>query len=196
LEVAAQGGTALVQISAAREVSAMTDVQSPIAPRTTHVERRRSTVNAWLVGGLVLALAALIGMGAWFYYDHNQTPSTPTAAPTASAGAATPAVRAMLAIRVAAVNNGDKQTLMNVYAPDAVVEERDQTPAVIYSGNEKIATVLTGYHSMGWTLEQAGPASQQGMFVSEPLIWSGGSGIAVYELNAQGLIAHQWVFGG
>jgi len=174
----------------------VTDLQHGIVPQTTPVEHRRSTVNAWLVGGLVLALVALVGLGVWAYNDHNQTPSNPAAAPTATAGLAPQAVTAMLASRVAAVNNGDKQTLMRVYAPNAVVEERDQTPAVIYSGNEKIATVLTGYHSMGWTLQQAGAASQQGMFVSEPLIWSGGSGIAVYELNDQGLIAHQWVIGG
>lgn len=169
----------------------MTDLQHETVRETTPAEQHRSALTWWLAGALVVALAAVVGLGAWTWYDHSQTSTSPPAA----SGLATDAVTTLLASRVAAVNNGDKQALMNVYASDAVVEERDQNPPVIYSGNEQIATILTGYHSMGWSLHQTGVAIHQGRYVSEPLEWSGGSGIAVYEIDDQGLIAHQWVIG-
>jgi hypothetical protein len=170
----------------------VTDLQHEIvpdhAPREHHPQ---STLTWWLAGSLVLALLAVVGLGAWVYSDHHQA----TAAPVTATGVAPPAIAAVLASRVAAVNSGDKQTLTKIYGPTAVVEERDQNPAVIYSGNERIATILNGYHMMGFSLHETGVAVKQGQFVAEPLEWSSGGGIAVYEFNDQGVIIHQWVIG-
>ena len=170
----------------------MTDLQHEIGPDHASMEHHpHSTLTWWLAGGLLLALLAVVGLGVWVYSDHHQTTATP---PTAS-GVASPAITAVLASRVAAVNSGDKQTLTKIYGPTAIVEERDQNPAVIYSGNERMATILNGYHMMGFSLRETGVAVEQGQFVAEPLEWSSGGGVAVYEFNDQGVIIHQWVIG-
>jgi len=93
------------------------------------------------------------------------------------------------------VNGGDKEGIASHYSTSAVVEERDQDPPVTYSGNERIASVLSGYQLLGFSIHQRGVAVQQGRWVAEPLVWSNGEGIAVYEIGEDGVIAHQWVIG-
>ena len=108
--MAAQGGVALVA-SGGREVSAGTDVQHEIAPETAPVVHHRSTLNWWLAGGLVVALLAVIGLGAWVYNDHHQT----TTGLTTTQAAAVAAVDASLA----AQNANDCTALANSLTSDA-----------------------------------------------------------------------------
>lgn len=39
------------------------------------VERHRSALTWWLIGGLALALVVVAGLGSWLYTDHHQTES-------------------------------------------------------------------------------------------------------------------------
>ncbi len=139
---------------------------------------------------LALAAAVLLGVIGGVVVGRATAPDPPP-----PAGLATSQVADLLASRVSAVNDGDKESIAIHYSTNAVVEEHDQDPPVIYSGNERIASVLSGYQLLGFRIQQQGVAMQQGSWVAEPLTWSNGEGIAVYEIDDDGVIAHQWVFG-
>lgn len=67
-------------------------------------------VNRWLAGGLVVALLAVIGLGAWIFYDRNHSGLTT---------AQTAAVAAVNA-NLAAHNADDWAGIANTMTPDVV----------------------------------------------------------------------------
>jgi hypothetical protein len=77
-----------------------------------------------------------------------------------------------------------------------MLEEMDQSPPVVTTGNEAISNHLQYYVDMGFRLETLGAALQNGKYVTEVLDWSGGGGVAVYEIDENLKITHQWVLGG
>jgi hypothetical protein len=138
-----------------------------------------------VLAGLILSLIAGVLIG-------RQT-STPQDPP----GLAGSTVTAMLADRVAAVNDGTAEEIAAFYTDDAVLEEFDQQSAVITTGGPAIGGHLSAYALMGLRLQQTGTPTQLSAFVAEPLLWSEGyGGIVVYRLAEDGRIAHQWVMGG
>jgi hypothetical protein len=109
---------------------------------------------------------------------------------------ASPEVTAMLRDRVNAVNTLGPDAIASFYAEDAVLEEMDQSPPVVTTGNDAIGSHLHDYVDMGFRLEALGAALQNGKYVTEVLDWSGGGGVAVYEIDENLKITHQWVLGG
>lgn len=105
-------------------------------------------------------------------------------------------VTGMLRDRVIAVNTMGPDAIASFYADDAVLEEMDQSPPVVTTGNEAIGSHLQHYVDMGFRLETLGVALQNGKYVTEVLDWSGGGGVAVYEIDENRKITHQWVLGG
>jgi ketosteroid isomerase-like protein len=92
----------------------VTDLQHEIVPETAPAVHHRSKLNWWLAGGLVVALLAVIGLGAWVYHDHNQTPTTPTLTSTQAAGVA------VVKANIAALNAADYTALANTMTSDVV----------------------------------------------------------------------------
>jgi ketosteroid isomerase-like protein len=88
----------------------VTDLQHEFVPETAPVEHHRSTLNRWLAGGLVVALLAAIGLGAWVFYDHNHTDLTSTQT----------AAVAVVNANLAAHNADDWTALTNTMTSDAV----------------------------------------------------------------------------
>lgn len=83
-------------------------------------------------------LLAAVGVGILIGRATVEEP----AVPPQPFGLASANVQAILAGRMAALNKGDAHALAAFYAPDAILEERDQYPAVITKGSKKIASHL------------------------------------------------------
>ena len=149
----------------------MTDRQHETVPDTVSVEHDPTPLTRWLAGVLAVAMLALVGLGGWFVHDHDRA-ATADAVP----GLASPAVTAMLAARVAAVNGGTAADIASFYATDAVLEERDQNPAVVTKTSNNIGEWLYVYQSAGFRLQRTGTATALGPYVTEPLLWSDGGG--------------------
>ena len=149
----------------------------------THV--RRPHLNIWLVAVIAL-LVALVTVGAWALVDRQA--GTPE-------GLASADVATMLDGRMVAANGGDWKAFAGYYAKDAVLEERDAVPAVVTRGREEIVARVRGLHFLGLRLVSESAPIQVGPFVAQAADWVGAHGILVYELDANGKIAHQWVMG-
>ena len=149
---------------------------------------RRWHVGPLLVTVLVLA-AALVALGTWTLVDRQESSST--------TGLASPKVVAMLRNRIAALNSGDDKAIAAFYARDAVLEERDVTPAVVTSGSQQIGERIGSIVRLfGMQLEPTGPMVRLGGTVAEATSVPGNPDegfILAYRLDAQGKIAHQWV---
>ncbi len=161
----------------------------------THVEgspARRVSSRAWATVGAVVVLLAAVGVGVLI---GRATAEEPAAAPQ-PLGLASADVQTMLGGRMAALNSGDAQALAAFYAPDGILEERDQQPAVITKGSEEIASHLHEYFNLGFRLRSESVAVTWGPYVTEAATWSGGGGILVYQLDPDLKIVHQWVIGG
>lgn len=148
---------------------------------------RRPHINGWLVAVIAL-VAALVALGAWALLD-RETGTTE--------GLASSEIATMLDGRMAAANAGDWEAFAGYYAKSAVLEERDVVPAVVTSGREEIAARVEGLHALGLRLVSESTPIQFGPFVAQAAAWGGEEygGILVYELDANGKIAHQWVLG-
>jgi hypothetical protein len=94
-------------------VSVVTDLQHETLPETVPAEHHRSALVWWLAGGLAVALLAVIGLGAWVYYDHNQTTTTGLTSTQAAAVAAVDA-------HMAAMNANDPAAIANTATSDVV----------------------------------------------------------------------------
>ena len=159
-------------------------------PHRIHLRRPRS--NPRLIAVVTLS-AALVGLGAWAIVDRTTSSSS-------TPGLASPQVVAMLRDRVAAVNGGDAKSIAAFYTSDAVLEERDVTPAVITRGRDQIAERIAGIvRTFGMQLEPTGPVIRLGATVAEATRASTGGTfgddgfVIAYQLGANGRIAHQWV---
>ena len=162
-------------------------------PPQTHVHRPR--VNPWLMAVVVLA-AALVGLGAWVIVD--QTRSSSGVSPKSStAGLASPTVVAMLRERLAALNGGDPKTISAFYTRHAVLDDRAAQPPLKTVGSQEIGKLLHFYvKTLGMQLESVGPIVQVGSGVAEATRVPGSTNdgfMLVYNLAANGKIAHQWV---
>jgi hypothetical protein len=168
------------------------------AGRSAHA--RRPHVNPWLVAVVALA-AALVGLSTWVIVDRTTNASTaPVTSPTL--GLASPEVTTMLENRIAAWDSGDGKAVAAFYSKNAVMEERDVTPAVVTTGRTQIGTRLQWIIDLGLRMKPVGTPVQVGRFVGEPVrfyaVGGGavGEGVLVFELDKYtGKIAHQWVTG-
>lgn len=158
----------------------------PFARRPT----QHRVASSWVVGTtavllLIAALTAGLVIGR---------ATAPERAGTQPLGLATAAIDKTLADRIQAINSGDVKRLTSIYAPEAVLEERDQVPAVFTRGNIAIAEHLARYYGLGFRLKSESVPVQVGSYVAEGARWSGGvTGILVYSFDAKGRIVYQWV---
>ena len=159
---------------------------------TTHIaplHARRPHLNAWLVAVIAL-VAALAALGTWVLVDRYAGDST-------SQGLASPEVVTLLENRIAAWNRGNGRAAAAFYAADAVMEERDVTPAVVTDGRAAIGRRLQWIIDMGLRMEPVGAPVQVGRFAGEPVRFyaaqgtgpAGGEGVLVFELDESGKIA-------
>lgn len=160
-------------------------------PHAAHPHLRRPRINLWLVVVIGLA-AALVALGTWVLVRDSGT-----AAPE---GAASPEVAAMLADRMVALNSGSDQAIQRFYSRDAVVEEHDVDPVFISRGQDEIGARLGGipkvWKLMGVRARSESDVIQFGRYAAEAAsIGPDWDGILVYEFDANGKIAHQWVIG-
>lgn len=162
---------------------------------TMHAPRLQQRPNPWAVAVIALS-AALVGLGIWVLVDRSGTEAQPAAA--LSRGLASERVATMLRNRIVAFNAGDRRAVAAFYAPAGVLEERDVAPAVVTRGSEQIGDRIGGLRQLGLRLKSESPVIQFGRYaveaVSTPSLDAGW--ILVYELDANGKIAHQWVIGG
>lgn len=116
------------------------------------------------------------------------------------AGLAPVEVSAVLEARVSAVNGDAGESAADIgafYSRRAVLEEQDVHPHAVTRGREGISSRLFNLRSLaGFAIGDQTDAIQVGPYVAEGLTWTGGEGIAVYELDAEMRIVHQWVIGG
>ena len=136
----------------------------------------------------VIALgAALVALGTWVVIDQTRSSS--------AQGLASADVAAMLKDRHTALNRGDAHAIARFYAPNAVLEERDVTPAIVTRGREDIGQHIAALSQLGLRLESASPVIKLGDTVAEATNVPGSSMafILVYKLDANGKIANQWV---
>ena len=148
---------------------------------------RRPHINVWLVAVIAL-VAALVALGAWALVD-RQTGTTE--------GLASSEVATMLDGRMAAANSEDWEAFAGYYAKDAVLEERDVVPPTVTRGRKEITARVQGLHDLGLRLVSESAPIRFGPFVAQAATWGGEQfgGILVYELDANGKIAHQWLMG-
>ena len=148
----------------------------------------RSHLNPWLVAVIALA-AALLGLGVWVVVDQTRSSST--------SGLASPEVTSMLRDRLVALNSGDAKAIAAFYASNAVLEERDVTPAAVTEGSDRIGRRIASIVKVfGMQLESASPVIQLDGTVAEATNMPGSRNegfILVYKLAPSGKIAHQWV---
>lgn len=144
--------------------------------------------SVWVVG--VFVLIAAMGAGVWV-----GRVTAPQHTESQLRGLATSAIDQTLADRVHAFNSGNATGLTAIYAPNAVLEERDQLPATVIHGNKAIADRLAEYYSMGFRLNRESVPVQVGSYVAEAVLWSGVPLMLIYSFDATGRIAHQWVIG-
>lgn len=165
-------------------------------PHAATFHTRRPRINPWLVAVAALA-AALVGLGVWVLVD-RQTKTTEALA--------SPAVVAMLVNRIAAWDRADGKAVAAFYTRDAVMEERDVTPAFVSRGRQAIGDRLQTIIDLGLRMRPVGTPVQMGRFVGEPVrfyavegestAWRAvGEAVLVFEIAANGRIAHQWVMG-
>jgi hypothetical protein len=62
-------------------------------------------------------------------------------------------------------------------------------------GREEITARVEGLRFLGLRLASQSAPIQFGPFVAQAADWGGAGGILVYQLDANGKIAHQWVIG-
>ena len=107
----------------------------------------------------------------------------------------------MLEHRIAAMNSGDIDAAAALYARNAVLEERDQVPALVTKGQDAIDGRLSELYDAGLRLESMAAPIQMGRYVGEAVRFyeaggtGTGEGILVFEIDRSGKIAHQWVMG-
>lgn len=161
----------------------------------THAEtfsaRRASTRGGIIVGAVVLLLAAL-GVGVMI---GRATEATTKAAPaTRAAGLASPQVVQALDSNVAAWNAADTAAIAAAYAPNAVVT--DTIAGMETVGADKIASVYMKDTLPGdWQLQRVSEVVQIGGYSANAFTYANGSGIAVYQLDDNLKIVHQWIMG-
>ena len=145
--------------------------------------RRLPVLPAVAVAVVLLALGLAIGR---FTAPESEDPKA----------VASSEIMTMLSDRVIAVNSLGRDAIASFYTEDAVLTEMDQVPPVITTGNGAIADHLQRYVDMGFRIETLGIAVQNGKYVAEVLDCSNGGGVAVYEIDENLKITHQWVLGG
>ena len=150
---------------------------------------QKSRTDPWLVTTIVLAVA-LIALGVWTVIDRQ------TIQPQ---GLASDEVRAILKDRIATFGAEGGVAASAFYADDAILEERDVEPAVVTTEAAHIAYRLEDLRNFGMRLESESTPIQVGRYAAEALSLDEEHaivGIAVYELDANGKIVHQWFIGG
>lgn len=161
-------------------------VEREVAVAESEDGGRGRTVLAVGVAATALVAGVLIGRS--------------TVEPERPAGLAPVEVSAVLEARVSAVNGDAGESEADIgafYGHRAVLEEQDQHPHAVTRGRDDIASRLFNLRSFaGFAIGEQTHAIQVGPYVAEGLTWTGGEGIAVYELDAEMRVVHQWVIGG
>ena len=158
-------------------------------PHRVHLSRPRG--NPWLIAVVILS-GALIGLGTWVLVDRTTSSSS-------TQGLASPSVVAMLRDRIAAVNSGNAKAVAAFYTPNAVLEERDVTPAMVTKGSNQIGAHVAALARIGMPLQSTGPVIQLGTTVAEAVrsspsgVFANDGYLLAYKLAPDGRIAYQWV---
>lgn len=156
----------------------------------THVERfpaRAPSARAWIAVGAVVLLLAALGAGTLIGRATVEEP----APPPEPLGLATAAVVETIDAAIAATNAGDEAALAAVWAEDGVMTDMIAGTEAV-GADEIAAEYASGSISR---LERVSEVVQIGDFSANAFTYDFGSGIAVFELNDDGSIAHQWVMG-
>ena len=161
-----------------------------------HTHLHRPHLSIWLIAVVALA-AALIGLASWVIVDQTSSPTTPAVRPLH--GLAPAKVVAMLDARFAALNSNGKRPFAKYYSPDTTFHDFMVTPPTEARGRANVVSLMGGYSRM-WALAGArvvrtSDVIRSGRFVAHSLRLGDSRGIAVYQLDEQGKIANQWVFG-
>ena len=104
----------------------------------------------------------------------------------------------MLGDRISTLDAEGGLAAATFYSENAVLEEHDQEPTVVTTESAHIGPHLNDYWNMGLRLKSESIPIQVGRLAAEALSAPGGQvvWIAVYELDADGKVMHQWVVGG
>jgi hypothetical protein len=149
-------------------------IGQPSIPLETRYHRLEAA-NRWFIGIAVVAIVALIAVGAWLAIDRfgqTEAERTVTELTTVWAG-------------------GEADQLADVYAEDAVLISGSYQ----YRGLEEIQAVIPDMSSAGFTPEIAGPMVEYGDAIAAPIhfTWDDGSeddALSIFRLNDEGLVVY------
>ena len=151
-------------------------------------EGRVRRTNRWLVGAVVALALAVVALGvALIVQSGEEAPAPPEPLGLASAEV----VRALDA-NAAALNAGDPEALAGIYAEDAVVT--DTVAGMEFEGVDKIVDFYIEPPGT-WNLERVSEVVRIGDFSAFAFTYYAGSGVAVFRLDDEMKIVHQWIMG-
>jgi len=156
----------------------------------THVEpfpARTPSARAWIAVVAVVLLLAALGAGTLIGRATVEEP----APPQAPEGLAAVAVVETIDAGIAATNAGDEAALAAMWAEDGVMTDMIAGTEIV-GADEIAAAYASGSVSR---LERVSEVVQIGDFSANAFTYDFGSGIAVFQIGDDGLIAHQWVMG-
>ncbi len=156
-----------------------------LSPPTTEAEveaapSARTRVRGWVIGVVVVLLAAAFGGGIL----------TGKAMESDPIGLADDPVVALLDENISALNAGDAAAIAATFTEDAVMT--DLIAGEEFVGADEIAATYASIPN--WRLERTSEIVQQGAYAASGFTYRGGSGVAIFQIQ-DGKIAHQWVIG-
>lgn len=159
--------------------------QTLLSPPTTEAKpevapRARTRVRGWVIGVVVVLLAAAFGGGIF----------TGKAMEADPVGLADDAVVELLDENIRALNARDADAIAATFAEDAVMT--DLIAGEEYVGADEIARTYASIPNL--RLEQTSERVQQGDYVASTFTYFRGSGVAIFQIE-DGKITHQWVIG-
>jgi len=159
----------------------------------THVETfpaRRASAKAWGIVAAVVVLLAALGAGALI----GRATVEESAPPPAPEGLASAEVVQAIDANLAAWNAADTAAVASAYAPNAVLT--DTIADMETEAAQKIAAAYMAETMPGdWELRRVSEVVQIGNYTANAFTYANGSGIAVYQLDDNLKIVHQWVMG-
>jgi hypothetical protein len=159
----------------------------------THVESfpaRHTARNVWVTVGVLALLALAIGTGVAI----GRATVEESVPPPMPEGLASTAVVQAIDSNTAALNAADADALAATFATNAVFT--DTIAGLETVGADEIAAVYTEDTLPGeWELQRTSEVVQIGNYASNAFTYASGSGIAVFQLDGDLKVVHQWVMG-
>jgi hypothetical protein len=151
-------------------------------------EGRVRRTNRWLVGAVVVLAVAVVALGvALIVQSDEEAP-----APPEPLGLASTEVVQALDAQMAALNAGDREALAGSVADDAVVT--DTVAGMEFEGVDEIVDFYIEPPGT-WNLERVSEVVRVGDFSAFAFTYYAGSGVAVFRLDGEMKIVHQWIMG-